>query len=66
LQQSPKSSIGKGKYGCRYCNETPKFQLVKVSISLGIASLNEESTLNAIPTLQKNLSRWFGYPEMKT
>jgi len=41
--------------------------LVKVSISvgiasLGIASLNEESTLNAIPMLKKNPSRWFGYP----
>ncbi len=53
LQQNPKILVGKGKYGCRYCNETPKFQLVEVSISSGIASLNEESTLNAIPTFQK-------------
>jgi len=36
--------------------------LVEVSINMGIASLNEESTLNAIPTLQKNPFRWFGYP----
>jgi hypothetical protein len=35
-------SVGKSKYGCRYCNETPTFQLVYVSISLGIASLNEK------------------------
>jgi hypothetical protein len=46
---------------CRYCNKAPKFQLVEESISLGISSLNEESTLNAIPTLQKNPSKWFGY-----
>jgi len=43
-------------------NETSKFQLVEVSINSGITSLNEESTLNAIPALQKNPSRWFGYP----
>jgi hypothetical protein len=61
LQQNPKIPVGKGKYGCRYYNETPKFQLVEVNISPGIASLNEESTLNVIPTLQKNPSRWFGY-----
>jgi hypothetical protein len=42
--------VGKGKYMCKYYNEAPKFQLVEVSISMGIASLNEESTLNAIPT----------------
>jgi hypothetical protein len=40
--------------------------LVKVNISPGIASLNEKSTLDAIPMLQKNPSKWFGYPEMKT
>ncbi len=50
LQLSPKILIGKGKYECRYCNKTPKFQLVEVNISPGIASLNEESTLNVIPT----------------
>jgi hypothetical protein len=33
-----------------YCNEAPKFQLIKVSISAGIIRLNEESTFNAIPT----------------
>jgi hypothetical protein len=49
-QQSPKILVNRGKYKCGYCNETPKFQLVKVSISAGIASLDEESTLNAIPT----------------
>jgi hypothetical protein len=36
--------------------------LVDVNISSGIASLNEESTLNAIPMLQKNSFTWFGYP----
>jgi hypothetical protein len=29
---------------------------------LGIASLNEKKTLNAIPTFQKEASKWFGYP----
>jgi hypothetical protein len=52
LQGSPKIPIGKNKYGCRYCNKTPKFQLVEVSISPNIASLNEKSTLNTKPTLQ--------------
>jgi hypothetical protein len=28
----------------------------------GIVSINEESTLNAIPMLQKNPYKWFGYP----
>jgi hypothetical protein len=50
LQQNPKIPIGKNKYECEYYNKVPKFQLVEVSISAGIASLNEESTLNAIPT----------------
>jgi hypothetical protein len=50
LQLSPKIIVGKGKYGCKYCNKTPKFQLVEVSISANITSLNEKSTLNAIPT----------------
>ncbi len=54
--------ISKSKYGCRYYNETPQFQLVEVGINPGIASLNEESTLNAIPMFQKNPFRWFGYP----
>ncbi len=49
LQRSPKIMVGKGKYRCRYRNEAPKFQLVEVSISVGLASLNEESTLNVIP-----------------
>jgi hypothetical protein len=63
LQLCPKIPVGKGKYGCRYCNETPTFQLVEVSISSGIAILNEKKTLNAIPThLKKNPSKWFGYP----
>jgi hypothetical protein len=35
--------------------------LVNVSINLGIASLNEKPPLNAIPTFQKNPSKWFGY-----
>ncbi len=42
LQSCPKIPVGKGKYRCKYCNETPTFQLVEVSISLGIASLNEK------------------------
>jgi hypothetical protein len=50
MQLDFKILVGKGKYGCRYCKETPKFQLVEVSISASIVSLNEESTLNAIPT----------------
>ncbi len=25
LQLGPKILTGKGKYGCRYCNEAPKF-----------------------------------------
>jgi hypothetical protein len=36
--------------------------LVKVNISSGIASLNEKTTLNAIPNFQKDPSKWFGYP----
>jgi hypothetical protein len=48
LQLSPKIPVSRCKYGCRYCNEAPKFQLVKVSISAGITNLNEKSTLNAI------------------
>jgi hypothetical protein len=48
--------------GVGILQEAPKFKLVKVSISPGIISLNEESTLNAIPTLHKNPSKWFGYP----
>jgi hypothetical protein len=62
LQLCPKIPVGKSKYGCRYCNECPKIQLVKVSISLGIVSLNEKTTLNVIPTFQKDPSKWFGYP----
>jgi hypothetical protein len=50
LQLNPKILVGKRRYECRYCNKTPKFQLVEVSISAGIASLNEESTLNVIRT----------------
>jgi hypothetical protein len=50
LQQSPKIPVGRSKYKCEYCNKTLKFQLVEVSISTSIASLNEELTLNAIRT----------------
>ncbi len=50
LQLSPKILIGKNKYECKYYNEAPKFQLVEVNINVGIASLNEKSTLNTIPT----------------
>jgi hypothetical protein len=42
LQSCPKILVGKGKYGCKYCNETPTFQLVEANISSGIASLNEK------------------------
>jgi hypothetical protein len=55
LQLSSKILVGKSKYGCKYCNKTPKFQLVEVNISVGIASLNEKSTLNAIPTCKVTL-----------
>jgi hypothetical protein len=47
--------VGKGKYRCRYYNETPKFQLVEVNINAGITSLNKKSTLNAIPTCMVTL-----------
>jgi hypothetical protein len=50
LQLNPKIIFGKSKYECRYCNVAPKFQLVTININVGIASLDEESTLNAIPT----------------
>jgi hypothetical protein len=33
----PQDLVGKGKYGCRYYNETPKFQLVEVSMGVSIA-----------------------------
>jgi hypothetical protein len=36
--------IGKGKYGCRYCNEAPKFQLVKVTTDVGIATKPQNSS----------------------
>jgi hypothetical protein len=35
--------------------------LVEIKISPGIASLNEKSTSNAIPTFQKTPSKWIGY-----
>ncbi len=50
LQLCPKIPVGKCKYGCKYCNETLTFQLVEVSISSGIASLNEKTSLSVIPT----------------
>jgi hypothetical protein len=62
LQSCPKIPVCKDKYGCRYCNETPTFQLVKVSISSGIASLNEKKPKCNTHTLKKNPSKWFGYP----
>ncbi len=62
VMRPQKFQLVKGKYECKYCNETPKFQLVEVSISLDIASLNEESTQNAMPTFQKNPSRCFIFP----
>jgi len=31
-------------------------------LKVGIASLNEKKTLNAIPTFEKDPSKWFGYP----
>ncbi len=46
----PQILVGKSKYECRYYNATPKFQLVVISINVGIASLNEDLALNAIPT----------------
>jgi hypothetical protein len=33
-----------------YCNAALKFQLVVINRIMSIASLDEESTLNAIPT----------------
>jgi len=42
LQLGPKIIVHKSKYGCRYYNKAPKFQLVKVSINVNIESLNEE------------------------
>jgi hypothetical protein len=37
LQLGPEIPIGKGKYGCRYYNEAPNFQLVKASMGVDIA-----------------------------
>jgi hypothetical protein len=39
--------------GVGIATKPPTFQLVKVSISPGITSLNEKSTLNAIPMIKK-------------
>jgi len=58
LQLCPKIPVGKGNNECRYCNECPKIQLVEVNISSGIVSLNEKKTLNAIPTFQKDPSKY--------
>ena len=38
-----------------YCNETLKFQLIKVSISAGITRLNEEFSNEKISTLMTRL-----------
>jgi hypothetical protein len=37
LQLNPRIPFDKGKYGFRYCNEAPKFQLVEASVGVGIA-----------------------------
>ncbi len=36
--------VGRGKYMCRYCNEPPKFQFVKVSMGVGIATKPQNSS----------------------
>ncbi len=43
LQLGPKIPIGKSKYGFRYCNEAPKFQLVEASVGVGIAMKPQNS-----------------------
>jgi hypothetical protein len=43
LQLGPKIPIGKGKYVCMYCNETPKIQLVEASMSVGITMKPQNS-----------------------
>ncbi len=44
LQLGPKIPICKGKYMCRYCNEAPKFELVKVSMGVGIVTKPQNSS----------------------
>jgi hypothetical protein len=44
LQLGPKIPIGKSKYGCKYCNEAPKFQLVKASMGVGITMKPQNSS----------------------
>jgi hypothetical protein len=43
LQLGLKFLIGKCKYGCMYCNEAPKFQLVNVSMDAGIVIKSQNS-----------------------
>jgi hypothetical protein len=43
LQLGFKIPIGKSKYGSRYYNETPKFQLVKVCTGACIATKPQNS-----------------------
>jgi hypothetical protein len=44
LYLGPKIPIGKSKYKCKYCNYAPKFQLVKVSMDVGIAMKPQHSS----------------------
>ncbi len=44
LQLGLKIPISKGKYECKYCNETPKFQLVEANTDGGIATKPQNSS----------------------
>jgi hypothetical protein len=41
LQLGLKIPVGKGKYGSRYYNKTPKFQLVEASMNVGIVTKSQ-------------------------
>ncbi len=44
LYLGPKIPVGKSKYKCKYCNYAPKFQLIKVSTGVGIATKPQNSS----------------------
>ncbi len=44
LYLGPKIPVGKSKYKCKYCNYAPKFQLVKVSMGVGVATKPQNSS----------------------
>jgi len=44
LQLGPKIVIGKNKYGCKYYNEAPKFELVEANMGVSIATKPQNSS----------------------